>query len=288
MKRYTFNEFNRQFPDDAACLEWLFYRFYPEGTVECKNCGRATKHHRVASRPSYSCDYCGHHVHPTAGTIFHKSPTSLRLWFYVIYLVSSTRAGISAKQLERELGVTYKTAWRMMKQIRSMMDDSGVMFDKPSEMDETYMHPNPQRDHRLPGGKHYDRSQIVVGIAEKGGRVVAKHVNDAGTKTLIDQVKANVQPGTPINTDGWKPYRKLPRYGYPHAWIDHETGEYLVNGIGTQQIENFWSNFKRGIYGVYRHCGPAYLQSYVNEYAWRYSRRNSEMPMFELLLDEVA
>src|SRR5580704_5554324 len=112
MKRYTFNQFNKQFPDDAACLEWLFYRFYPEGTVDCKTCRRATKHHRVKSRPSFSCDVCGHHVHPTAGTIFHKSPTSLRLWFYAIYLMASTRCGISAKQIQRETGVTYKTAWR--------------------------------------------------------------------------------------------------------------------------------------------------------------------------------
>lgn len=105
---------------------------------------------------------------------------------------------------------------------------------------------------------------------------------------VVDRDQASVRPGTPINTDGWKPYRKLPNYGYPHAWIDHETGEYLVEGVGTQQIENFWSNFKRGIYGVYRHCGPAYLQSYANEYVWRYSRRNSAEPMFKLLLDRAT
>ena len=88
-------------------------------------CDEVRLHHRVVSRPSYSCDNCGHHVHPTAGTIFHKSSTSLKTWFHAIYLMASTRCGISAKQLERETGVTYKTAWRMFKQIRSMLSDGG-------------------------------------------------------------------------------------------------------------------------------------------------------------------
>src|SRR5579859_5964716 len=123
MRKYTKKDFDRQFPNDATCLEWLFRRFYPDGTVYCEKCERETKHHRVQSRPSYSCDYCGHHVHPTANTIFHKSPTPLTTWFYAIYLMASTRCGISAKQIERETGVTYKTAWRMFKQIRSMLGD---------------------------------------------------------------------------------------------------------------------------------------------------------------------
>jgi len=116
MQRYTFTDFNRDYPDDAACLEWLREYLYPDG-IHCKKCDRVTKHHRVASRQSYSCDNCGHHVHPTAGTIFHKSTTSLRTWFYAIYLMAQTRCGISAKQIERETGVTYKTAWRMFKQL---------------------------------------------------------------------------------------------------------------------------------------------------------------------------
>src|SRR5574337_1034275 len=122
MKRYTISDFRQQFPDDAACLDWLRGYLYPDG-ITCPKCQRVTKHHRVASRRSYSCQECGHHVHPTAGTIYHKSPTPLTSWFYAIYLMASTRCGISAKQLERQLGVTYKTAWRMFKQIRSMMTD---------------------------------------------------------------------------------------------------------------------------------------------------------------------
>ena len=142
MKPFTLKDFQKQFPDDATCLEWLRNYLYPDG-IYCEKCEAVTKHHRVVSRPSYSCDHCGHHVHPTAGTIFHKSPTPLTTWFYAIYLMAQTRCGISAKQIQRETGVTYKTAWRMFKQIRSMLDDEKAPplggRGKRVEMDETYM-----------------------------------------------------------------------------------------------------------------------------------------------------
>src|SRR5271154_5809982 len=148
MLRFTLKDFQAKFPDDATCLEWLRNYLYPDGMF-CKKCQQVTKHHRVVSRPSYSCDNCGHHVHPTADTIFHKSPTPLTTWFYAIYLMSSTRCGISAKQIERETGVTYKTAWRMFRQIRSMLSDGDLEpTDGEFEADETYM-----------GGKAKNRHQ---------------------------------------------------------------------------------------------------------------------------------
>jgi len=136
MQRFTYRDFETMFPDDAACLDWLRSYLYPEG-IHCKLCERVTKHHRTVSRPSYSCDNCGHHVHPTAGTIFHKSSTSLRTWFHAIYLMASTRCGISAKQIERETGVTYKTAWRMFKQIRTLLDEDKTLSGSV-EVDEAY------------------------------------------------------------------------------------------------------------------------------------------------------
>lgn len=123
MQTFTKKDFDRMFPGDDDCLEWLMKYLYPSG-VYCEKCERVTKHHKVASRRSYSCDYCGHHVHPTAGTIYHKSPTPLRTWFYAVFRMAATRCGISAKQIQRETGVTYKTAWRMAKQIQSMLSES--------------------------------------------------------------------------------------------------------------------------------------------------------------------
>ncbi len=119
--QYSLMEFSREFPDDAACLEHLWRsRFSEDGAhAHCPKCKRERKFHKVASRPSWSCDSCGHHIHPTAGTIFHKSATSLQLWFYVMYVMTSTRCGVSAKAIEREIGVGYKTAWRMCNLIRT-------------------------------------------------------------------------------------------------------------------------------------------------------------------------
>ena len=124
MKPYTIQDFQADFPDEKSCLDWLMEYRFPEG-VMCKNCGKVTKHYFVESRKSYSCQECGHHVHPTAGTIFHKSRTSLTTWFYVTYLMAQNRTGISAKQLERELGVTYKTAWRMFTLVHRRLNEKG-------------------------------------------------------------------------------------------------------------------------------------------------------------------
>src|SRR5438132_2627426 len=135
--RYSRVEFARDFPDDDTCLKWLKNELYPNG-IFCKNCDRVTSHYRVKSRASYSCQTCGNHVHPTAGTIFHKSSTSLHLWFQGIYLMSSTRCGISAKQLGREVGVNYKTALRMFRKIRELLAADVESLSGIVEVDETY------------------------------------------------------------------------------------------------------------------------------------------------------
>jgi hypothetical protein len=205
-QKFTVADFNAMFPDDGACLEWLKNHLYPDG-IFCKKCQKATKHHRVASRPSYSCDFCGNHVHPRADTIYHKSPTPLRLWFYAVYLMASTRCGISAKQIQRETGVTYKTAWRMFKQIRSMLsDDDGDPLSGKVEADETFMGGKAKNMHkdkreqriqgRGPSGK-----TVVAGVVERKGRVTARKVDDTKAETLLPFVKARVLPASTVFTD---------------------------------------------------------------------------------------
>ena len=282
MERYTITRLNKEFPDDNACLDWLFHRFYPLDIVDCKVCKKPRKHHRVKSRPSYSCDVCGHHVHPTADTIMHKSSTPLKLWFYAIYLVSSTRMGISAKQLERELGVTYKTAWRMMKQIRTMMaDDGGKKLEGIVEVDETYMGGKAKGHYRKAGNK-----TPVMGMVERGGRIRTRVVkNDSGTN-LLPLVRDNVSKDATVMSDQLRAYNALPAMGYDHRSINHQRA-WVTGHVHTNTIEGFWSIFKSGVRGVYRSVGKQYVQSYADEYAWRYSRRHSTVPMFELLLDQI-
>ncbi len=152
--RYSLMEFMRECPDDAACLDMLWReRYAPDGHhAECPKCDRERKFHRIASRPAYSCDTCGHALYPLSGTIFHKSSTSLHLWFYAMYIMASTRCGVSAKHLERELGVTYKTAWRMFNKIRNqLMTEDPAPLTGYVEVDETSVDGKPRKN---PGTAH--------------------------------------------------------------------------------------------------------------------------------------
>lgn len=282
MERYTIQKFNKDYPDDAACLDWLHARLNPNG-IECIKCGKVTKHHRVHSRPSYSCDICGHHVHPTAGTIFEKSTTPLRLWFYAIFLMASTRAGISAKQLERELGVTYKTAWRMFKQIRMMMTETEPL-EGIVEIDETYVG-GVQKG--LIGGRAMSKNKTaVLGMVERKGRARTKTLDTVSTPAVIPHIREHVDTGAIIMTDQLNAYNVLPQIGYEHHRILHNK-EYVHGVIHTNSVEGFWSIMKLGIKAVYRHVKPKYLQYYADEYSFRYSHRKDTEPMFKILLSQV-
>ncbi len=187
MARYTFKDFERDFPTDDACLEWLKNYLYPDG-IFCETCNVITKHHKVASRKSYSCQFCGHHVHPTADTIYHKSSTSLKTWFHAIYLMASTRCGISAKQLERETGVTYKTAWRMFTQIRKMLQEDHDPFTGSVEADESFFgrqgkeHAQGCSRARRITGRGASGKTIVAGVLQRQGKVVAKVVTEPDSR----------------------------------------------------------------------------------------------------------
>jgi len=285
MLPYTMKDFQKQFPDDATCLEWLKNRLYPDG-IFCDACQAITKHHRVKSRPSYSCDHCGHHVHPTADTIFHKSPTPLTTWFYAVYLMASTRCGISAKQIQRETGVTYKTAWRMFKQIRSMLTDeaSGPIggFGRKVEMDETYY------GSRSEGKRGRGTSKTpVVGMVQRKGQVRAFVASDVKADTLRGLIKEHVLPRTMVFTDDFKSYNGIGARGYTHQRINHSEKVYVNGDVHTNTIEGFWSLIKRGIGGVYHNVGRHYLQTYLNEYSFRYNRRFDVQPMFVSFLHQI-
>src|SRR5216684_8164042 len=138
--RYTVAQFNAEFPNDDACLEYVKEQRWPDGVTKCDKCKVERKHYRVTGRTAYACDHCGNHIYPLVGTIFQKSTTPLRIWFQAMYLMGSTRCGISAKQIQRETGVTYKTAWRMFKQIRSLLSEPDMQLEGSAvEMDEAYI-----------------------------------------------------------------------------------------------------------------------------------------------------
>ncbi len=297
MTPYTKKQFDRQFPDDAICLEWLRNYLYPDG-IYCETCEAVTKHHRVKSRPSYSCDHCGHHVHPTADTIFHKSPTPLTTWFYAIYLMASTRCGISAKQIQRETGVTYKTAWRMFKQIRTMLGNDrdsplGGKRGPGVEIDEMYVGGKRRNRHSTFGMRgrpsEGDNKVPVVGVVERKGRVRAYTTQDVKRDTIMGIIKEHVLPESTVFTDEYSVYDDLAHHvnGYWHRRIKHSEKVYVVGDVHTNTIEGFWSLVKRGIGGVYHNVGRHYLQSYLDEYSFRYNHRFDTQPMFETFMEQI-
>jgi transposase-like protein len=286
--RYTIQTFNARFPDNDSCLEWLKAERWPEGLIPCGKCKTDRKHHRVSGRPAYACDYCGSMVSPMAGTIFEKSSTSLRTWFYAMYLMSATRCGISAKQIQRETGVTYKTAWRMFKQIRTLMSEEVSLEGEAVEMDETYVGGKRRNGKRGRPAAHDGKKTCVVGAVERGGNVIAITSSDASKKTLHGVAKEYILPDSIVYTDEWKGYNGLGKVnGYEHRRINHSAGVYVVGTTHTITIEGFWSLVKRGIGGVYHSVSKKYLQTY-DEYSFRYNRRNSGQPMFTSLLEQVS
>ncbi len=282
MKKYTTKDFDTEFPNDDTCLEWLKNLRWPKG-IHCVKCQKITKHHRIKNRTSYCCDYCGSQVYPTAGTIFHKSATPLRIWFQAMYRMASTRCGISAKQIQRETGVTYKTAWRMFKQIRTLFDEGIEHLTGEVAVDETY----------IGGKKHGKRGRgaegktKVVGAAQRNGKVVAQVVPDVKRHTLVPFMIRKVDRNATLYTDEFPTYDTMARIGYKHKRIDHHSKVYVNGNIHTNTIEGFWSLVKRGITGVYHSVSPQYLQSYVNEYAFRYNHRQANTPMFKIVLNRI-
>jgi transposase len=297
--RYTIMDFERDFPDDAACMDWLMVYLYPEG-IFCPKCQKVTKHHRVKARTCYACQFCGHQEYPMRGTIFQDSATSLKLWFHGIFLMSQTRCGISAKQLERELGVTYKTAWRMFNKIRSLLadddnEDGDGMLAGEVEVDELrwggkdkWRHRDKKRGHMAMGDKIPVMGFAQRKTATEPGRIVAKVMPDLGYRTLVGGVTRKVLPRSAVYTDEAPAYDALNHIGYRHSRVNHSQEVYVAGEVHTNTVEGFWSLVRRGIGGVYHSVSTEHLQSYLNEYTFRYNNRSTERGMFNAFLNRIV
>src|SRR5947199_4631883 len=282
--RYTRNQFDKDFPNDDVCLEQVKQQRWPSGMIYCETCEKERKHYRVSGRTAYACDRCGHHIYPLAGTIFEKSTTPLRIWFQAMYLMGSTRCGISAKQIQRETGVTYKTAWRMFKQIRMLLSEDLQLEGSTIEMDETMI-----------GGRRRRRTMYdpqnktwVAGLVErKGGRVYATVIDENTKKVLQDIAYEKILPKSVVFTDDAAQYHGLDEK-YIHHRINHSQGVYVLGNVHTNTIEGFWSLVKRGLGGVYHSVSKKYLQTYLNEYSFRYNHRACGNLIFPLLVERAS
>lgn len=279
-KTLTIQDFFKEFPNDEACVAHLFkLRFGPD--FGCPKCGEIGRFRKLAKQPAYTCN-CGHHVHPMQGTIFQDSHTPLAKWFYAVYLFTTTRHGVPAKELQRQLGVSYPTAFRMAHLIREHMGKTDG--DRPLkghvEADEAFIggvRPGPR-------GRAARGKTVVFGMLERRGDVMTKIVPDAKRATLHPIIEANVEKPSVISTDELHSYRGLSKKGYVHGAVNHNRKEYVRDIHHTNGLEGFWSMIKRSIRGTHVSVSQKHLAKYLCEFEFRYNLRHSPELMFAKLI----
>jgi transposase len=306
--RVSFMEFVREYPDDAACLDYLWRTRYAEDgeNAECPKCEKVRPFKRYETtqrRQSWTCTACGHHIHPTAGTIFHKSSTSLHLWFYAIYLVSSSRCGIAAKQLEREIGVNYKTALRMLHLIREELmeqDYTGPLSGKV-EVDSAYvggqLHDGERKRLRASGEWNHgpatkDRA-IIFAAVERKGQIRASVVGTSRTQreaslAIRKNLHEFVLPSAMVFTDDWGGYNALERDGYRFRRVRHSQRINVEGDVHTNTVEGFFGHFKTDVRGTHHHISTRWMPGYLNEWVWKWNHRDDDEAMFRTLLANAA
>lgn len=271
----TIKAFDEKYPNDNSCLDEIFQNRFGHLHI-CPACHKKTKFYKVSNRKCYACQYCGHQLHPLANTIFHKSDTSLKNWFYAIFLFANSKNGVAAKELERQLGVTYKTAWRMGKQIRILFQKTGKHLSKTVEVDETYIGGKAHGNR----GRGAENKTPVIGMAQRKGKIIAKVAVNTKSSTITPLVRQNIEIGTQLMTDEYKAYNNLSKNGYEHKTVNHSLKEYVRGDVHTNTIEGFWSQLKRSISGTHHAVSPKYLQHYVDEFSYRYNLRNYPKSFF--------
>lgn len=264
-RKYSITDFNKEFPNDEACLDHVFKTRFP----------RLKGYKKMKGRLCYQ-NGKGHQIYPLVGTPFEGSRTPLKLWFYAIYLFSVSRNGVSAAALQRQLGVTYKCAWRMGHQIRIHLKEEkklqGIV-----ECDEVWV-----------GGKRRlevrdtDRNKTpVLGMVERGGRVVMKPITTNDRMQIHEKIEENVRKGSEIISDGHMGYRYIDEKGYKHRFVNHSKWEYVREEkdmrVHTNTCEGVWSHLRGQINGTHRYVSPQHLTKYLNEISFRYNYRGQTL-----------
>lgn len=278
-KQYSIVDFQKEFPDNDACLNKLFQSKY--GNMECcPNCHKKSTYKRVKGRQCFFCPKCYNQIYPCVGTPYEKSTTALWQWFYAAFLFTVSKNGLSACELQRSLGVTYKTAYRMLTQIRKSFEIDNTIYDGIIEIDETFVggkNKNRHKDKKVANsqGRSFKDKTPVLGILKRGGEISTYVVADTKAQSLVPIIESKIKRGASIMTDEWGAYSSLGA-NYDHKFVYHSKGEYCNEDITTNRVENFWSIFKRTIGGSYIHVSRKHLQLYANEITFRYNNKDNK------------
>ncbi len=275
---------DKHFHDEAAAYRWVEGRVWPEGPV-CPHCGGVDRISPMRGKSTrvgtYKCYQCRKPFTVKVGTIFESSHVQLRLWLQAIFLISSSKKGISANQLHRTLGVTLKTAWFMGHRIREAMQGGKTPLGgngKVVEVDETYFGDKHVVRKRTKLGKAaHSSKRSVVALVERGGSARTFHVNRADAQTVVEIMHDNIRKSTEIHTDESRLYGTAADHFAGHHTVIHTGKEYVryegERTVHTNTVEGYFSVFKRGMKGTYQHCAEKHLHRYLAEFDLRYNNR---------------
>lgn len=262
-------QFLAAYPDEASCRAYFESIRFANGDF-CPHCGN-TKINRFANGIRYRCASCKRDFTIKTGTLFGESKIPLRSWFIAIYLLTTSKKGVSSIELAEQVGVTQKTAWYMDHRIREALRQNGGKLFGIVEVDETYI-----------GGKHkrkdgFRKKVPVFGMRQRGGKTHAFAVPHRGTEVLLPHIKQYVDQSARIMSDEAATYKKLPRTGYRHGFVKHGKRHWAHGDVNTNSIESFWALFKRGHHGTYHTMSKKHLQRYIDEFVFRFNNRDISM-----------
>lgn len=264
------------FQDEDKAREYLEKLRWASGAV-CPHCGSVGKHYKLEGESHrkglYKCVDCHAQFTVTVGTVFERSKIKLNVWLQAVHLMCASKKGISSKQLERMLGVTYKTAWFMSHRIReAMKDNSGSVLGGGGgivEADETFVGRKRLAEKR----RGPQKKEAVFSLVDRKGAVRSFHVPDVTAATLKERLKEHVAKDTRLVTDNAGQYRKMKDEFDSHETVNHMHGEYARGDVHTNTVEGYFSIFKRGLFGVFQHVSSHHLQRYTTEFDFRYNHR---------------
>jgi transposase len=294
MNKFTIQEFRAAYPNDDACLDKIFQLRY--NNLICPKCENDKPFVKVKKRRSYQCPSCSHQIYPTKDTIFEKTTTPLTYWFYAIYLQTTTRNGVSAKELERSLNLCYKTALRMAHQIKKLMADNHTdKFFGECEVDETYLgsklgnlkNKKKAEVDKIPFRNPMYGKTTIFGIIDRDGRVFTKVVTAPTKENIIPLIREKVDSNCHISSDSSTVYKQL-QYEYIHDSVNHQMREWVAGNFHTNNIESFWNQVKRTIKGTHISVSPKHIQKYLDEVAFRWEHKKMQGEMFDIILSRVV
>lgn len=274
--KYGSRELKKQFPTNAACLKYIF------SIMHTKECSCGGTYRLIKGRTQFQCSKCRFQIAPLVGTIFEDSHVPLTLWFQAVVMFSNAKSGISAKYLERELNVNYRTAWRMLKLLRESLAQGSYHLRGDVEMDEAYFGGKGDGGTYNKNYKEVMNAKIkVIAAAERGGDIRARRVPNITAGMIQDFIEENIDiDNTRLLTDESNRYGS----GYRRETVNHGNKEYVLGDVHVNNVESFWSHVKRSLKGVHKSVSKKYFQSYLDFYVWQRNNRHNDKQRFEVLL----